>query len=131
MENSDRAIDAVMGNENGEKVVTAHRQETPEIDTLKRDIDQPPNDESILSGTSTIQAPLQPTGPIDALELSDENVDGAENIYNSKAVLVPAPRTKSNDDLKNTLKERWRVPTLTVKPLDDTNSVSQVESSVI
>ena len=40
----------------------------------------------------------------DALELSDENVDGAENIYNSKAVLVPAPRTKSNDDLKNTLK---------------------------
>ena len=35
-----------------------------EIDTLKRDIDNPPNDESILSGTSTIQAPLQPTGPI-------------------------------------------------------------------
>lgn len=38
------------------------------------------------------------------MELSDENVDGAENIYNSKAVLVPAPTTKSNDDLKNTLK---------------------------
>ena len=35
-----------------------------EIDTLKRDIENPPNDESILSGTSTIQAPLQPTGPI-------------------------------------------------------------------
>ena len=37
------------------------------------------------------------------MELSDENVDGADTeIYNSKAVLVPEP--KSNDDLKNTLK---------------------------
>ena len=54
-----------------------------------------------VSGTPVKQ---KLTAVSDALELSDENVDGGdnENVYSSKAVLVPEP--KSNDDLKNTLK---------------------------
>lgn len=104
-----------------------------EIEVIKQEIDRPPEyDETLTSNGSTIQAGMGPPGPIAALDLSDEDVDGPRvaplRKARSKEILVPEeiPRT----DLKNTLKDRWRVPALTVKPLSDHN-VSQVESSVI
>merc|ERR1712062_703662 len=126
-----------------------------DIDTIKRDIDKP-GDDTMTSMGSTIQAPTN-NGPIgeviaelkahnykkheykrqqDALELSDEEVDpplgysGGRDApqYESKAILIPDTAPKA--DLRSTLQDRWRVPALTVKPLDN-HSVSQVESSVI
>jgi len=125
-----------------------------EIEVIKREIDRPPEyDETLTSNGSTIQAGMGPPGPIGeviaelkahnnakavkkkeaALDLSDEDVDGPPvaplRSAPSKEILVPEENPRN--DLKNTLKDRWRVPALTVKPLSDDHNVSQVESSVI
>jgi len=102
-------------------------------DDVPKNMEEEDSDASTLS--STIQAPLADNSPLDALELSDEPVDGSDNLrrHMSKEILVATPDCTNNQPgtLSNTLKERWRVPALRVLPVHDKYPIRSIDSSVI
>lgn len=108
---------------------TNHPQKSPR----KMEVEEDDSGASTLS--STIQAPLPDNSPLDALELSDEPVDGSETLHRhqSKEILVATPDCTGHQPgtLSNTLKERWRVPALRVLPVHDKYPIRSIDSSVI
>jgi len=102
-------------------------------DDVPKNLEEEDSDASTMS--STIQAPLADNSPLDALELSDEPVDGSDNLrrHMSKEILVATPDCTNNQPgtLSNTLKERWRVPALRVLPVHDKYPIRSIDSSVI
>lgn len=94
---------------------------------------EPLNDSDASTMSSTIQAPLPDNSPLDAMELSDESVDGSElHRHASKEILVATPEVVDGPGtLSSTLKERWRVPALKVLPVHDKYPIRSIDSSVI
>lgn len=110
-----------------------------DIEDMKTDMDTSRPGDNLDNSMSTVQAPIVPESntAIDALQLSDEEVDQPLRKYESRTVLVETPQMPQNSSLpssartlNDTLKDRWRVPQLTVLPVDE-NPIRQIDSSVI
>lgn len=126
-----------------------------EIDRLQREIQKQKDDLDAADNSTLNETVLAPTNTGDSLigdviaelkqhnqikkinqdleGLSDEDVDNQPSLkkYESRTVLVPELDDKKS--LSNTLKDRWRVPQLSVKPLkpSTSDSVMQVESNLV
>jgi hypothetical protein len=111
-----------------------------EIENMKTDMNDvpvPAVPDFNSSVVSSVQAPLPQNSntAIDALQLSDEEVDqpirNKNGPYESRTVLVETPQIPQGQrTLPDTLQDRWRVPQLTVLPVDP-NPIRQIDSSVI
>lgn len=91
------------------------------------------NEPDNASLVSSIQAPQPEQTAIEALDLSDVEVDPPMRKYESRTVLVETPQMTNPGmkSLNDTLKDRWRVPPLTVMPVDNNPTVRQIDSSII